>query len=169
MSTDNLVKEGTLISNVFDISEVFRLLERGYNIYEVCQKLNYNRHELIAIIKSSPELLERATEARRQGADALVATYKDTLMKELAVASDSKDRIALIKELGTHIRWEAQSVHAGTYATKLIQEHVGELKHKHNVKLTPEQLKAMAEEVLALGGTDFSDPRKEPSENATVQ
>lgn len=155
------VTEGQLVLHSgFDMEEVFRLMAKGYNVYEVCQKLQYDRHFLIQYVKTDPLLMERATEARRQGADALVSTYKDLLMGEIRIADDQRDRISLIRELGTHIRWEATAVHQGTYATKVIQEHIGELKHKHNVTLTPEQIRAMAEEVLATGGEDFSDPRK---------
>lgn len=143
----------------FNIEEAIRLLSRGFNVYEVCLKLQYDRERFVRYIKADDKLIERVTEARRQGADALVATYKDQLMREIKLADDPKDRISLLKELGTHIRWEATAVHQGTYANKIVQEHIGELNHKHNVKLTPEQIKAMAEEVLATGGSDFTDPR----------
>lgn len=153
-------KQELILATDFDMDEVMRLLSRGFNIYEICVKFSYSRHALVEAIKADPKLIDRATEARRQGADALVATYKDMLMQEIKMADDSKDRISLIKELGTHIRWEATAVHQGTYANKLIQEHVGELKHKHNVVLTPAQMRAMAEEVLSTGGTDFTDDRE---------
>jgi len=140
--------------------KALHLLRNGYNVYEVAVKLTVDREVLVEYFKSDPELMEKATQARREGADALVATYKDLVMREIRLANDNRDRISLIKELGAHIRWEAQSVHSGTYATKVINEHAGTLEHKYNVRLTPEQMNAMAEEVLASEqGHDFADPR----------
>lgn len=161
-------KNEVISAKNFDIPEVLRLLERGYNVYEVCQKLGYDRASLVAFIKSDETLFAAATDARRQGADALVATYKDMLMREIQMATgadtDPRVRVSLIKELGAHIRWEAQSVHSGTYATKVINEHAGGIEHKTSVKLSPEQVQAMAEEVLAQArGHDFTDPRAKTS------
>ena len=57
--------------------KALHLLRNGYNVYEVAVKLTVDREVLVEYFKSDPDLMEKATQARREGADALVATYKD--------------------------------------------------------------------------------------------
>lgn len=137
------------------MEEAVKLFERGYNLFEVCQKLGLVREDFAAWVKDDTKRLERITEARRQGADCLVSTYKDLLMKEYKSCDDPRDRISILKEIGNHIRWEAQAVHSGTYSPKQTVEHKGKLTTEQ-VVLTEAQVMEMAKEVLAKPGDSFA-------------
>jgi len=133
------------------IEEAIKLFERGYNLYEVCQKLSLLREDFAAWVKQDPARIERVTEARRQGADCLVSTYKDMLMKEYKTCDDQRDRISLLREMGNHIRWEASAVHTGTYAQKNTLDIKGKVEHEF-APLSDAQIQEMAREVLAKPG-----------------
>lgn len=142
----------------FDLDAAVLLFEVGMNVYDVCQRLNYNREAFVGWVKADEKRMERVTESRRQGADSLVSDYKTKLMQEFNVCEDQRDRISILKEIGTHIRWEAAAVHSGTYAPRTVTELAGKLKLTHDITLTPEQIREMAKEVLATPGDAFGKP-----------
>jgi hypothetical protein len=152
------VMSEVILHGDFDLDKAIGMFEKGANLYDVCKALDYNREGFAAWVKADPTKLQRVTEARREGADCLVTTYKDMLLKELKVAEDPRDRISLIREIGTHIRWEAQAVHSGTYAPRSITEHTGKLALRNEIQLSDEQIREMAAEVLATAGDSFGKP-----------